>query len=117
MKFLSVRQVSLLSAVFCLGLLVFGGYLQFYRGVEPCPLCIIQRLLYFFVGLWFFLGSLYQPQATARRIFYGIAVVLCGAGLGVALHQVHLQHLPPELRPACGADLEVIFQSFRCGMP
>jgi len=50
-KFLISRRIgNLLGFLVCAGMLAFGYYLQFALGLEPCPLCIIQRLLLFAAG-------------------------------------------------------------------
>src|SRR5690606_34895118 len=42
----SPRSVFVLTAVACAGLLGFGYYLEFHHGLEPCPMCIFQRLCF-----------------------------------------------------------------------
>lgn len=96
------RAVFALAAAACAGLLATGYYLQYVEGQEPCPLCHVQRGFYYAVGLVFLAGALHGRATLA----YAIAgLVLAAGGAATAARQVWLQHLPPELVPACGPDL------------
>ena len=85
---------------------------QYGLGLEPCPLCIVQRWFLIAVGLALLAGALHNPRAWGRRL-YGLGVVaLAGLGAAVAARQVWLQHLPPGQVTGCGADLDYMLQSF-----
>jgi len=58
---LSRRIGNLAGFLACAGMLAFGYYLQFVAGLEPCPLCIIQRILLFAVGVAFLVAALHHP--------------------------------------------------------
>jgi protein dithiol:quinone oxidoreductase len=66
---LSRRNGNLVGFLVCTGMLAFGYYLQFVAGLEPCPLCIIQRLLLFAVGVAFLAAALHHP---AGRVGAGL---------------------------------------------
>ena len=51
------RRIWLLIALVCVGLLSFGMYLQHVVGLEPCPMCIVQRYAMVLMGLIALLGS------------------------------------------------------------
>ncbi len=96
------RIVFALGAAACAALLATGYYLQYVEGQEPCPLCHVQRGFYYAVGIVFLAGALHGRTVLG----YSIAgFVLAAGGGSVAARQVWLQHLPPELVPACGPDL------------
>ena len=90
-------------------LLGFGYYLQFVRGLDPCPLCILQRAAYLGVGAVCLAGFLH---GAAGRIYGALALVCALAGAGIAARQVWLQHLPPDRVPECGPGLDFILQAF-----
>ena len=99
-------------ALACLLLLGFGYYLQFVEGLDPCPLCIFQRVAYLGVALFCLAGFLHGPAITGRRIYSALALVCAAAGAAIAMRQVWLQHLPPEQVPECGPGLEFIMDVF-----
>src|SRR5258707_12542181 len=89
--FLSRRIGNLVGFLVCAGMLAFGYYLQFVAGLEPCPLCIIQRILLFAVGVAFLVAALHHPAGRLAAGLYGgglsflPGVGLPGAGRGAGL--------------------------------
>ena len=102
-------HVFLITATACLALLGFGYYLQFVRGLDPCPLCILQRAAYLAVGIVCLAGFFH---GSATRIYAALALVCALAGAAIAGRQVWLQRLPPERVPECGPGLDFILQAF-----
>jgi len=102
---LSFRQISALIAAACAGLLACGYYLQYFEGQDPCPLCLLQRGFYYATGLVLLAAAIHGPGRLGARVYSIAALVFAAGGFGVAARQVWLQHLPPELVPACGPDL------------
>ena len=97
----------------CAALLGFGFYLQFHRGLAPCPLCIFQRLAYMGAGLVALLGLLQGPRNPRWVWGYGGAIAMLAlAGAAVAGRQVWLQHLPPDQVPECGPGLNYMLNTF-----
>ena len=95
----------------CTGLIGVAMYLQHAQGLEPCPMCILQRYAFIFSGLVALAAAIHDPQHGGRRI-YGVMVVLAtGAGAGVAARHVWLEHYPPKIFD-CGADLGYMMESF-----
>ncbi len=89
-------------------LLGYALYTQYYEGLEPCPLCMTQRLFYLLTGITALIAALHNHCARA----YGALIALfAAAGAGVAARQVWLQHLPPNQVPACGPSLEYLLQT------
>src|SRR5213075_1325722 len=68
---LSRRIGNLVGFLVCAGMLGFGYYLQFVVGLEPCPLCIIQRILLFAVGVAFLVAALHHPAGRLGAGLYG----------------------------------------------
>jgi disulfide bond formation protein DsbB len=95
----------------CAALLGFGMFLQLSLGLEPCPMCIMQRYALVVCGLIAAVAALHGPTGTGRRI-YTFAIALAAlAGGGVAARQSWLQHFPPKVVD-CGPDLEFMLDSF-----
>src|SRR6185295_17243633 len=102
---LSGRAGFAAGAAVCAALLGFGYYLQYARGLEPCPLCHVQRGFFYAVMAVFILATVHGPRRTAG-IVYGVLVALFAAGgAAAASRQVWLQHLPADKVPQCGPDL------------
>ena len=104
------RRVYALMALTCIGLLAFGLYLQHVVGLEPCPMCIVQRYVFVLVAL----AALAAAGIAARRagVFLGCAIVVFACtGAFVAARQSWLQWYPPEVF-TCGRDLYGMIEAF-----
>ena len=99
------RLLFAAPALACAGLLFYGYYLQYFESQDPCPLCLVQRGLYFLVLAVFAIAALHGPGARGARIYPSLGFFFALCGLGVAGRQVWLQHLPADQVPACGPDL------------
>lgn len=96
------------GAAVCALLLGFGYYLQYVQGLDPCPLCQVQRGCYYLVGLAFVAGALHGRWVPA---YSSLAALFALGGAAVAGRQVWLQHLPPDKVPQCGPDLDFMLKN------
>lgn len=103
------RRLLALIAVACVALLAFGLYLQHAIGLEPCPMCIVQRYLFILVALAAGIGAALPSCAT--RWSARLMALLSLTGAGVAARQSWLQWFPPEVT-TCGRDLFGMIESF-----
>src|SRR5260221_3276767 len=102
--FLSRRIGNLVGFLVCAGMLAFGYYLQFVGGLEPCPLCIIQRIVLFAVGVAFLVAALHHPAGRLGAGLYGGGVAFIAAiGIPVAGRDAWPPHPPPEQQSALRA--------------
>ena len=107
---MSWRAAALLPVLACAALLGFGYYLQYGpRGLDPCPLCLVQRGFFYAVGGVFLLAALH---GRGRALYGSLAALFAAGGFAVAARQVWLQHLPPEQVPACGPGLDFMLEVF-----
>ena len=104
------RKVFAAMAALCVGLLAFGLYLQHVVGLEPCPMCIVQRYALFAVALFSLLG-VFVPGRAARAVLALLVVLMSGFGAFVAARQSWLQWNPPEVL-TCGRDFYGMIESF-----
>ena len=110
---LSRRLGNLLGFLVCTGMLAFGYYLQFVVGLQPCPLCIIQRLFLAALGIAFLAAAVHHPAGRAGSVIYGgVLALIAAGGAAVAGRHVWLQYLPPEKRPVCGPALDYLLSAF-----
>jgi disulfide bond formation protein DsbB len=87
--------------------MAFALYLQHVEHLDPCPLCIFQRVGLMAMGLFALIAALHNPAKRGLRIGYSVLALLgITWSVGVAARHVWLQHLPPQDVPACGPGLD-----------
>ena len=103
------RTVFAAGAVACALLLGFGYFLQYGRGLEPCPLCLVQRGFFYAFGGVCLIAALHGRGRVAYAL---LAALFALGGAATAGRQVWLQHLPPDKVPQCGPDLFFMMENF-----
>jgi len=106
------RFVNILGLLACLVATAFALYLQHVVGLEPCPLCILQRVAVFAAMAVLALAILHNPKAVGQRVYALLGLFAGLAGLGVAGRHVWLQHMPADQVPACGPGLDYMLDVF-----
>lgn len=104
------RQFLGLIALVCIGMLAFGLYLQHVVGLEPCPMCIVQRYALIAVALIAGITAFLRGRAALWG-GVGVMAALAVFGAGVAARQSWLQWYPPEIM-SCGRDFFGMIESF-----
>ena len=99
-------------AALCVTLLLFGYYLEFHHRLNPCPLCILQRLCYISICLIYIFYFFYNTSQAAKRLVSGISFSLAGIGCALAARQVWLQHLTDDKVPECGPGLGYLLAAY-----
>jgi disulfide bond formation protein DsbB len=107
----SPTRVAVLLGLACAGLVGASFYVQHVLGVEPCPLCIIQRFTYLALAVVFFGAALAPTDGSLQRGLIWFAALLTLGGLGVAGYQTHLQLAPPTLASTCSASLSYMLET------
>ncbi len=113
LKIIKPRFWFLLGSLGCIFLLSMGAYFQFNQGLEPCPLCISQRIAIFFTGLVFMIAVAHNPKEQKginRYAIFGALTALGGAS--ISTRHIWIQHLPPDQVPECKPALEYMLQNF-----
>jgi protein dithiol:quinone oxidoreductase len=80
--------------------------------LEPCPLCIFQRIAMIALGVVFLAATLHAPRGLGARAYALLGALVAAAGAGVAGWHVHVQHLPAEKVPSCGPGLAYLWDAF-----
>lgn len=106
------RVLFALTAIACATLLGFGYYLQFVEHIEPCPMCIFQRLCYIAIVILTVLATLHGPRRGGVYVYGALTTLTAVIGATIAGRQTWLQHLPEDQVPACGPGLEYMLEQF-----
>jgi disulfide bond formation protein DsbB len=109
---LNTRAAFGLGALVCALLLGYGYYLQYVGGLEPCPLCLVQRGFFYAVMAVFIVAALHGPRRRGAIVYSSLVALFALGGAGAAGRQVWLQHLPPDKVPQCGPDLFFMVENF-----
>jgi disulfide bond formation protein DsbB len=105
-KLPNARICNALLALVALVAMLVALYLQHYQGLEPCPLCVFQRVAVIGVGVMALTAAVHGPQAWGQRVYAGVMALSAFAGVVVAGRHVWLQHLPADQVPSCGPGLD-----------
>ena len=106
------RNGNLLGFAACAALLGYAYYAQFALHLEPCPLCIFQRVGVFAMGLVFLIAAAHDPVGGLKRVYAALLALSALATAGVAVRQLYIQSLPEGSVPACGASLDFMLKVF-----
>ena len=100
------------GALACIALLAFAYYLQYVQGLEPCPLCMVQRGFFYAVLVLFVLAAVHGPRGWGASLYAALISFFALGGAATAGRQVWLQHLPADKVPQCGPDLFFMMENF-----
>jgi disulfide bond formation protein DsbB len=100
-----------LGFLICLGLLGWAYYLQYGLDLEPCPLCIIQRVCFAGMGLAFLVAIFHNPGRAGAAVYALLQLLIGGFGTAVALRQVWIQSLSKGEVPSCGMSLDYMLET------
>jgi protein dithiol:quinone oxidoreductase len=106
----SRRSINFVGFLICAGLIAYALYAQFELGLDPCPLCIFQRVGIVALGVVFLIASLHNPRGWGRRAYATLIAIAAVATVAVAARQLYIQHLPPGAIPSCGAPLSMMLK-------
>jgi protein dithiol:quinone oxidoreductase len=106
------RALNLTGFLACLGLLGYAWYSQSVLGLEPCPLCIFQRVGVAAVAVMFLLAALHNPRGWGAGVYGALVALAAMVTIGVAARHIYIQHLPEGSVPVCGASLDYLLGVF-----
>ncbi len=106
------RLLNLAGFLACAGMMGFALYAQYGLLLEPCPLCVFQRIATIALGIVFLAAALQNPGNIGGRVYAALVFVTAGFGVGVAIWHVYLQNLPSDRIPSCGPGFEYIMENF-----
>lgn len=109
---MTFRGIFMTGFLACLSMLLVAGYFQFIEHLEPCPLCILQRVMTLAVGIVFLLGAVHNPVYYGRRIYGFLVLFLALGGAAISGRHVWIQNLPEDQVPSCGPGLGFMLENF-----
>jgi disulfide bond formation protein DsbB len=103
------RAVFAFIFIACAGLIADAVfYMQETLGLEPCPMCILQRYAYIAAGIVALVAAIH---GRAARVYGSLVVLFALAGAGVAIRHTYITYFPPKTS-SCGADLDFMLGNF-----
>jgi disulfide bond formation protein DsbB len=96
----------------CVSLLGFAYYNQYVDYLDPCPLCIFQRVVFFWMAVFAILAAIHDPGRLGQRIYAWLIVASAAIGASIAGRHVWLQSLPADEVPECGPGLNYMLENF-----
>ncbi|WP_144392708.1 disulfide bond formation protein B [Pleionea sediminis] len=109
-RVINTRWFNFLVASFCAALIGAALYFQHVENLEPCPLCIFQRMVVMAFGAWFLVKAIHgpRPEAKMQWVYFVIGLLIAVLGIFLSGRHVWLQSLPEHLVPACGPALDYL---------
>ncbi len=111
MMFFEDRTEAMASLIVAItgGLLAGAIVMEHVFDLDPCPLCLMQRIWFAFAGLISLAGLIHSTRWGIYPLLTILAAVIGG---GFSIRQLYLQSLPPEAVPACGPDMTYMLENF-----
>ncbi|MFZ9642690.1 MAG: disulfide bond formation protein B [Candidatus Methylopumilus sp.] len=112
-KILAGRTAYLLGFLLSYGLVVLALVIQTQYKLEPCPLCISQRIIFMGLGVLFLIAAIHHPQKPAWVKLYALLQILTAVGGGgVAIRHWWLQVHKDQMLVDCGVGFDYMFDNF-----
>ncbi len=103
---LSYRSLAFVGLVICIASMLFAVlYLENTLFLDPCPLCILDRVVIIALGVVFLIAFLHGPNTIFTKVYGIICILLSSVGIALASRHIWLQNLPKDQVPECGPDL------------
>jgi disulfide bond formation protein DsbB len=104
------RLANFVGFLVCAGLIAYALYSQYGLGLDPCPLCIFQRVGVIALGFVFLVAAAHNPRGAGRLVYAALIALAALATIGVAARHLYVQSLPPGAVASCGAPLGMMFK-------
>lgn len=109
------RPGYLLGALVCAGLIGYALYAQYVLGLEPCPLCVFQRIAVIGSGVVFAVAAIHGPGRKGAVAYALATLIVAGIGAAIAMRHLWIQALPASEVPACGPGLNYMLDTLPFG--
>ena len=105
------RLAYLLGALVCAALIGWALWLQYGLGLDPCPLCMFQRVAVIATGVVFLIAAIHNPGRAGAAAYAGLTVIVSGIGAALAAWQVWIQAQPKGAVASCGMGLDYMLET------
>lgn len=105
------RPAYLLGSLVCAALMGWALWLQYGLDLEPCPLCVFQRIAVIATGIVFLIAGIHNPRRVGAAIYAGLTVIVSGIGAALAAWHVWIQAQPKGAVAACGMGLNYMLET------
>lgn len=95
----------------CAGLLGFAFFQQYQAFLDPCPLCIFQRVGFMLMAAISVVAVIHNPGRVGVRVYGGLVALAAAFGATIAGRHLWLQNLPPDQVPECGPGLNYMLDT------
>lgn len=106
---LNFRPTNFVVLIACIGLIATAYYMEYVLYLDPCPLCMVQRIAVILVAIACLAAFLHNPGQRGKLTYSIIQLVICIAGAAAAGRHVWLQNAPSDKVPECFPGIETIF--------
>ncbi len=105
------RAAYAIGFLVCAGLIAWALYLQYVMELEPCPLCMFQRVAVIATGVVFLVAALHGPGRGGATFYAVLTLITAGIGAGIAAWHVWIQVQPKGSVAACGMGLDYMLDT------
>jgi disulfide bond formation protein DsbB len=105
------RLAYFMGFLICAGLMAFALYLQYGLDLEPCPLCIFQRVAVIATGVILLVAALHNPGRAGASFYAVLTLITSGIGAGLAAWHIWIQGQPKGSVAACGMGLDYMLET------
>ncbi len=105
------RPAYFLGFLVCAGLMGWALWIQYGLGLDPCPLCALQRMAVVAIGIVFLIAGLHNPGRTGAAVYAVLTFIIGAFGIVTAMRHVWIQSLPKGEVPACGMGLNYMLET------
>lgn len=111
-KLLTGRTGYLIGFVTCFAIVALALVIQTQYHLEPCPLCISQRIIFMSLGVLFLIAAFIPPATWLKKAFTALQVLTTLGGAGVAIRHWYLQANRESMIADCGVGFDYMFENF-----
>ncbi|MDP1595256.1 MAG: disulfide bond formation protein B [Methylotenera sp.] len=108
-KLITGRTGYFIGFIACFGLVGLALWIQTRYNLEPCPLCISQRIMFMALGVLFLLAAIFKQTL---KFFAALQVVAALGGAGVAIRHWWIQAHRESMIADCGVGFDYMFENF-----
>jgi disulfide bond formation protein DsbB len=106
------RIIFLVVFLGCAFLMAVALYMEHVMELEPCPMCVMQRVMVIATAIVALIAAVHGPGITGIKVYGGLSILTAGVGGSISARQLWLQSLPEDQVPACGPGLDYLLDVF-----